>query len=423
MSLPDIDIESKAQEVINTGGFWEFWMDTYHQKHIGDDTIALEIPCANITPNITNSTGISTIQITGDSGDGKSHGVLMVGKMMGKYCDIQGMSSKFLFYLAKDGLLEPGTVRVLDDNRSDTNQWDLMKRNSTEFKTGYKYGTVMNQKAVNLQLPAGLTFVTTEVNAESEEEVLNRTDPIEVSGDIAKDLEIIEADTRRFRDDQAETDISTKIAICKRCWEIVKSNTYYVVWPKDVNIDWRERDSKGRINHRNRNLMMDLMIAFAAISYKQRDHSMMEDGTIRVVVDKEDFDKARELYRAKSKQVTTKLTEQERRVVNYTARHKRVLKSQAEKDLNIKPNRMSQLLHGKNSNSVKTMGIVDKVIGFRAEYEFEQTEVSSYDDCDQKSAERKSVKNFYLKYEGEPISAEPNDVTWPAQWVKHEHVT
>ena len=132
-------------------------------------------------------------------------------------------------------------------------------------------------------------------------------------------------------------------------------------------------------------------------------------------MDKKDFDKARELYRAKSKQVTTKLTEQERKVVNYTARHKRVLKSQAEKDLNIKPARMSQILHGKKSNNVKTMGIVDKVIGFRAEYDYEQNETSSYDE-EKKSIERTSVKNYYLKYDGEPIASEP-DITWPAQWV------
>lgn len=415
MSLPDIDIEAQAREIIDTGGFWDFWMETYHQKHIGDDAIAIELPCANMTANITNSTGISTIQITGDSGEGKSHGLIVVGKMMGEYCDIAGMSPLALLYLAKRGSIKPGTMKALDDNRGNTPQWDLIKRNATEFKTGYKYVTVIQQKAVTMQLPPGITIITTEVNAEAEEEVLNRTDPIEVSGDIEKDKSIIAADTRRLHDHQAEADMADKIAICQRCWDILKSNTYIVVLPADVDIDWRERDSKGRINHRNRNLMEDLMMSFAAISYKQRDYTELEDGTIRVVVDKKDFDKARELYRAKSKQVTTKLTEQERKVVNYTAIHKRVLKSQAEKDLDIKPARMSQLLHGKKSNGVKTMGIVDKVIGFRAEYDYEQTEISSYDE-EKKSVERTSVKNFYLKYAGEPIASDP-DTTWPAQWV------
>jgi len=414
MSPPDIDIESKAQEIIDTSGFWDFWMETYHQKHIGDDAIAMEVPCANITPNIKNSTGISTIQITGNSGDGKSHGAIMVGKMMGKYCDIEGMSPQALLYLAKDGLIEPGTVRVLDDNRGDPRQWDIIKRNATEFKTGYKYTTVLQQKAVTMQLPPGITIITTEVNAEAEEEVLNRTDPIEVSGDIEKDKSIIEADTRRLHDDQAGADISTKITICQSCWDIIKSNTYIVVLPVDVDIDWRERDSKGRSNHRNRNLMEDLMMALAAISYKQREHTELEDGTIRVVVNKEDFDKARELYRAKSKQVTTKLTAQERRVVNYTAGHGLILKSQAEIDLKITPDRMSQLLHGKKSNGVKTMGIVDKVIGFEVEYITEPIESDSM-------TRSRSVRRAYLKYNGRPIESDTCDTTWPAQWVKRSN--
>ena len=409
MSLStDVDIEAQAQDIIDTGRFWEFWMETYHQKHVGDDAIAVELPCANLTYNIRNSTGISTIQITGGSGDGKSHGLIVVGKMMGEYCDISGMSPQALLYLAKDGLIKPGTMKGLDDNRGDTRQWDLIKRNATEFKTGYKYTTVLQQKAVTMQLPPGITIITTEVNAEAEEEVLNRTDPIEVTGDIEKDKDIIETDSRRLHDDQADVDIGNKIAVCQKCWEIIKSNKYVVVLPPGVDIDWRERDDKGRVNHRNRNLLEDLMLSMAAISYKQRDHTELEDGTIRVVVDKKDFDKARELYRAKSKQITTKLTAKERSVVNYTAGHKRVLRSQVEKELKISKSRMSQLLNGKGSNGTSTMGILGKVIGFEMEY-VQEMETNDY-------GERQSIKRCYFRYDGEPIASEP-DTTWPAQWV------
>jgi len=408
----DTDIEARAQELIDTGKFMDFWTKTYHRQHIGDDAIAIEMPCANLTYNIKNSTGISTIQITGESGNGKSHGAILVGKMMGRYCETEGMSPMALLYLAKDGLVEPGTVRILDDNRGNTGQWDIIKRNSTEFRTGYKYSTVINQKAVTMQLPAGLTIITTEVNAESEEEVLNRTDPIEVSGNLEKDESIMEADSRRLYDDKAETDIGNDIAICQRCWEMLKANTYIAVLPAGVKIDWRERDDKGRVNHRNRHLMEDLMMALAAINYKQRDHTVLDDGTIRVVINKEDFDTARELYRAKSKQIVTKLTAKERLVVNYTAGHKRVLKSQVEQDLKITSDRMSQLLHGKKSNGTKTMGIADKVIGFEVEYINEPVE--------SQKGQLGNARRCYLKYSGKPIS-ESEEITWPAQWVERSN--
>ena len=364
----------KAADIVNSGRFIDHWTEVYSRRHNGDSHIAVAMPAANLTANIINSHGIAVVQVAGESGDGKSHAVEAAAEQMGRWCDISGLSPKALLYHGGKTVVE-GMMVVLDDNRPDETQADIVKRNQTRYKTGYKYKTVINGKPVVLQMPPGVQLLTTEVDADSEDQVLNRTLLLEVAGSLEKDLKIIAADLKSLETGERPLD-DPDIKVCQAAFDLLKSKSYVVTIPGgESRITWHERSKDKRANLRNYNIFRDLILAYAVMQWPQRPHQV-KNGVVHVEASRQDFMDALALYHTVHKQMKTKLGSKEIEVLNYVSkRGGRVSREDVMKDLKLSKVRLTQLVRGKNGQS----GLLGKVSGFYTEKASESRSMSGGD--------------------------------------------
>jgi putative DNA primase/helicase len=368
----DPDAIARAGEVVNSGQFPDLWKEVYLRRHNGDGHIAVAMVGANLTANILNSHGIAVLQVAGESGDGKSHAVQTVAEQMGRWCDISGLSPMALLYHAGE-TVRGGMMVVLDDNRPDERQGDIIKRAQTQFKTGYKYKTVIKGKPVTLQMPPGVQLLTTEVDADSEDQVLNRTLLLEVEGSPEKDLKIIQADLKSLETGEQPLD-DPDIIVCQAAFDLLKAKTYIVTVPGgESRIIWNERGKDKRANLRNYNIFRDLILSFAVMRWPKRNNKEV-DGVLHVEATRQDFMDALALYHTVHRQMKTKLGSREIEVLNYVRkRGGRVSREEVLNDLKLTKGRLTQLVRGKNGQS----GLLGKVPGFYTEKASENKVVSS----------------------------------------------
>lgn len=358
----DPEISAKAEEIVNSGRFIDTWKEVYSRRHNGDSHIAVAMAGANLTANIINSHGIAVLQVAGGSGDGKSHAVQTAAQQMGRWCDISGLSPMALLYHAGE-TVNGGMMVVLDDNRPDDRQADIIKRAQTQFKTGYKYKTIIKGKPITLQMPPGVQLLTTQVDADSEDQVLNRTLLLEVEGNLDKDLKIIEADLRSLETGEQPLD-DPDITLCQTAFDILKAKTYVVTIPDaEKRIKWQERSKDQRANLRNFNIFRDLMLAHAVMRWRQRPHRE-EDGVLHIEATRQDFMDALALYHIIHRQMKTKLTNKEIEVLNFIKKSGgRVSREDAMRGLNLSKTRLTQLVRGESGQG----GLQAKVPGFYVE--------------------------------------------------------
>jgi len=359
------DIESEAERILDDGTLPEYWLKAYHKLHEGDSHIGTSLLITNLTANIINCHGIAVVEVNGDSGDGKSHAVSSVAELLGeKWCDISGLSPKALIHHAGTTIHE-GMMVILDDNRPDDAQADIIKRNQTSFKSGYVYKTVGNGLTpISRHVPPGVQIVSTEVDARSEDEVQNRTLMLEAEGSIEKDIKIINNDLTALENGIQPLD-DPSIAVCNRCIDKLKGCKYTVVIPNaSKTIKWHERSKSGRANVRNYNMFIDFILAYAVMRYRKREHSLREDDTVSVVATREDFASALALYMLIHKQMATKLTSKEGELIQAIKdAGGRLLREDAMKTMNVTDGRISQLIHGQRGQG----GLKAKYPGFYAE--------------------------------------------------------
>lgn len=355
-------ITAQASDKINAGEFVNMWSTVFSRRHNGDSHIPIAMAAANLSANIINSQGIAVLQVAGQSGDGKSHAVQTAAQQMGRWCDISGLSPMALLYHA--GItVHGGMMVVLDDNRPDDRQADIIKRAQTQFKTGYRYKSVLKGEPVVLQMPPGVQLLTTEVDADSEDQVLNRTLFLEVEGNLDKDLKIIEADLRSLETGERPLD-DPDITLCQVAFDMLKAKTYVVTIPDaEKKIKWQERSKDQRANLRNFNIFRDLILAYAVMRWPQRPHRE-EAGVTHVEATRQDFMDALALYHIIHRQMKTKLTNKEIEVLNFIkSKGGRVSREDAMKGLNLSKVRLSQLTRGAKGQG----GLLAKVPGFYIE--------------------------------------------------------
>jgi hypothetical protein len=360
---PNPEIEAQAKATIEAGQFPEFWIKVFLRRHNGDTHVALAMLAANLTANISNSHGIAVLQVAGDSGDGKSHAVQTVAEQMGKWCDISGLSPMALLYHAGK-TVHAGMMCVLDDNRPDDRQGDIIKRAQTQFKTGYRYKTIVKGKAIELQMPPGVQLLTTEVDADSEDQVLNRTLLLEVKGSPEKDLAIIEADLCRLETGEQPLE-DPDIFVCRAGFDMLKAKTYVVTIPQaKKRIKWLERNKDQRANLRNYNIFVDLILAYAVMRWPKRSYHEDEAGILHVEATRQDFMDALALYHAVHRQMKTKLTSKELELLTLVKDHGgRILREDAQNGMGISRQRLDALCRGKNGQG----GLLGKYPGFYIE--------------------------------------------------------
>jgi hypothetical protein len=359
------DIEAEAEKILDDGTLPEYWLKTYHKLHEGDSHIGTSLLITNLTANIINCHGIAVVEVNGDSGDGKSHAVSSVAELLGeKWCDISGLSPKALIHHAGTTIHE-GMMVILDDNRPDDAQADIIKRNQTSFKSGYVYKTVGNGLTpISRHVPPGVQIVSTEVDARSEDEVQNRTLMLEAEGNLEKDIKIIDNDLTALEKGIQPLD-DPSIKVCNRCIDKLKGCKYTVVIPNaSKTIKWNERSKSGRANVRNYNMFIDFILAFAVMRYRKREHSLREDDTVSVVATREDFASALALYMLIHKQMATKLTSKEGELIqSIKDAGGRLLREDAMKCMKVTDGRISQLIHGQRGQG----GLKAKYPGFYTE--------------------------------------------------------
>ncbi len=355
----------KANFMIDEGVVPDFWRDVSSRKHIGDDHVPLMMMAANLTANIKNSHGIATLEANGPSGDGKSNIVLLGAKMMGpKWCDVSGLSAKAMLYHAEKTIFD-GMMVVLDDNRPDDAQEDIRKRSQTQFKEGYKYKTLTaDRKPIVLQMPPGVSTISTQVVPKNEDEVQNRMVSFEVKGNLNKDIQIINNDLRSLgTGERPEED--PNITICQCIHDILKSKQYTVIIPNaEQCIKWHERGPNGRANVRNWNVFRDLILAFAVMNHRVQIHSESEDGVIIVEATKKDFELALEMYMTIYPQMQSKLSENERELLKLIGEAGGSLtREDAQKKLGVSDGMLTQIVRGVNNKG----GLVNKCSAFYIE--------------------------------------------------------
>lgn len=366
---------------------------------------------ANLTANIVNSDGIAVLEVNGDSGDGKSHAAATAAEQMGQWCDMSGMSPMALLYHAGKTIFE-GMMVILDDNRPNDTQADIVKRNQTKFKTGYTYKTVDAQRMpLVAHIPPGVQIMSTQVDARDEDEVIKRTLMLEVKGSVERDQKIIDNDLKRA--ETAEQPLNDpEILVCQCALDMLKAHKFRVTIPgASRRIRWHERSKNGRLNVRNFKIFLDLVYGYAVMRYRVRDHNVRDDGTIEVVATRQDFMDALSLYMTIHKQMATKLTSKEGDLLKLIGdAGGKLLREDALKKLGITDGRLSQLINGKDGRG----GLRGKCIGFYVEQVSESPEMDVSEPEDYST--KKATHNYLCL--ADPINSQDTIGNMPAEWVE-----
>ncbi|HWR25403.1 MAG TPA: CHC2 zinc finger domain-containing protein, partial [Methanosarcina sp.] len=138
---PEI-IKEQAYKILKEGDAFEFILDTFNIRHVGDRNIAENCLCAVGSTYIINTRGLH-VKPSGESGKGKSDAIETVLKLLPDHKYISGsMSSKSLYYHPD---LRPGTIIYSDDANFTEDTIATLKQSTSNFQTACNHRTVVNQ--------------------------------------------------------------------------------------------------------------------------------------------------------------------------------------------------------------------------------------------------------------------------------------
>lgn len=307
-------IIAKANELLNSGQSQDFIIQKHCKSYAGmSDRISWALTGVFAITHIMSSAGGVHLKISGPSGCGKN-------KVTERFFDLvppsarifTSMSGKNMFY---DEDLQTGTVVGIDEfENSDTALIRTIKLSTGDFQHETNYKTVVEAESVTKRLPPRVAFVLLSVAPLNNEEMISRFLTVDVPKNTSYLLSVNEK--QKQRDVQLitknnEPDFDTQV--CRCIFSILYQKVYDIRIPFTPVIEWPHTDYT-----RNWDIFADIIrsIAFYNIQSREYFHKPDDPNTGAYFASYDDYVKAVEIYEKLSDNNTTKLSNNELKIID-----------------------------------------------------------------------------------------------------------
>ena len=297
--------KKRALEIMRDENPIEFVLNVVQTYHVGDKWTS-EGLCVSIAgQSCLNSSGIQ-IAVNGESGSGKSHVVKIFLKLIpAHFAIISALSPKAAYYMK----LNPGMIVFSDDVSMSIDMEEIIKRATTNYQEHTEYNTVYNGAGKKLVIPPRINWYLTSVDSEASKEVLNRQLTFSTVENVGHKQTIFDTQADMAVSGLYDMTVITEdVLICRAIFDNIKSQTFSVKIPfaKQINI-------KNKSDSRVFPLFLDMIRGYTVFFHRQRQ----KDNEGFLLAQKEDFDKAKELFSSQLNNILTKLNGKEQKIMEY----------------------------------------------------------------------------------------------------------
>jgi hypothetical protein len=289
---PEADpaVVAKAREVLERGDPVRYFLDCFDKDHVGDTVLAHCLVMSIASQTILNTKGLH-VYVTGESGKGKSSGMMaMLKQIPEEFRLAERMSNKALYY-SDD--INPGTVLLLDDNALSDDLQEVLKESTTKFTERIRMRVVNKERRIQFcTIPERCAWWLANVSALYDDQVLNRMLICWVDDSEEQDREVFRrkmADRARRPGDGGER---FDLLVCREMWRRLRADGLVHV---DVPFTESIRMASVR-NRRNPEFLLDLVAGHALARRFQRPSERLPDGGLLVTATEEDFRYAARLF-------------------------------------------------------------------------------------------------------------------------------
>ena len=181
------NIRDQAYKILKDGDAFEFMLDIWNLRHVGDTNIGENCLCAVASTYILNTRGLH-VKPSGESGKGKSDAIETVLKLLPNHKYISGsMSSKSLYYNPN---LKSGTVIYSDDANFTDETIATLKQSTSNFQMASQHRTVVNQVYAEYSIPERCSFWFSTIDGIPDDQLANRFLNADVDGSKEQDLRV-----------------------------------------------------------------------------------------------------------------------------------------------------------------------------------------------------------------------------------------
>ncbi len=359
-TYPD-SVRNKAEQELLTGDPYQFQLNTWRKRHIGDEVVGQTLlACAGSTFITGKNAGLH-FKPSGESGKGKTSGVDTYLNQLPPSMIIRGgLSDKYIYY-GDD--INAGSICFVDDRDLSDNLKEVVKNSISNFQTPEYHRTVIQGRAQKFRAAPRTSWIFASVDGFDDEQIDNRFLKADVDATHEQDERVAE-----FQRGSEFSDILTSdnedLKVCQCMYDILSLFTYDIRVPYTEAIIWNHVR-----NRRNQPKFIDIIRAVCLYKIYQR-----ECIAGCYLADIEDYYRAVEVYKGTATQNNINLTAQEQKILNVfitknkaDGYYKNPLKNQAARldieDLmdatGFKRARLLQILEGRKERG--TYGMFDKV--------------------------------------------------------------
>lgn len=345
-------IIDEANNVLSKGNPIKYLLDTFSTMHKGDYDTAVVLLISIATQSILNSDGIHPT-LSGASGKGKSHVCQTILHLVPKeYWMDTSLSAKAMFYTK----IKPGTIVFSDDVHIGEELESTIKRSSSNFQDTTSHVTVdANRNGKTLTMPPRISWWLANVDSDMSTQTINRQFGVTIDETSEMDTEVRDFQLEKAITGEVKFPITDQVLVCREVIRIIKQTKTVVTIPFARRIRW-----KGEGNRRNLPIFLDIIKAFAVIRVKQRETS--GENTIEATI--EDYNDARQLYGNRAETQTTKLNDQELKLMHILESSGDMDSNQIQASMALTQGSTRNLLHGKAG---KSGGLLAKVAELQCE--------------------------------------------------------
>lgn len=345
-------IIDEANKVLLKGDPIKYILDTFSTMHKGDYDTAMVLLVSIATQSTLNSDGIHPT-LSGASGKGKSHVCqTLLHLVPNEYWMDTSLSAKAMFYTK----IQPGTIVFSDDVHIGEELESTIKRASSNFQDTTTHVTVdANRHGKTLTIPPRISWWLANVDSDMSTQAINRQFGVTIDETSEMDTEVRDFQLERAITGEVKFPITDQVLVCREIMRIIKQTKTVVTIPFARRIGW-----KGEGNRRNLPIFLDIIRAFAVIRVKQRKTS--GENMIEATID--DYNDARQLYSNRAETQTTKLNDQELKLMHILESSGDMDSNQIQAAMSLTQGSTRNLLHGKAG---KSGGLLAKVTELQCE--------------------------------------------------------
>lgn len=343
------DIHEEAVRVLKEEDVFEYFLQEYRKRHIGNEKSLKIMLIALVCPAVEDTQGIFP-KASGVKGAGKSSGFYAAAALFHPRYVLQiSCSPKALFY-AK---IPEGCMIILDDTTPNDDLTDLFKRKmSVDYHRESVHITVVNGEPEKKTMPPGIIPVFTSVTDSKSDQLIDRQFIVALDKNTELDRQyskfVLELAGTGYQDLQT----SRETLVCREITRILKERSdYQVVIPFSKRIQFSDGAQK---NRRGVNTFLDIVRTHATI-YSRRRKTDSETGMI--LANEEDFQFAVDIMDVGELRYSIKLTKSEETVWHIIVKNPGITQNEIAQKLTVSRARITQILHGEGKNN---SGLADK---------------------------------------------------------------